>query len=80
MRLFFRKPVRRLIGLVALIFCAIPFGMSVSGCKKALSVTYCDAGDSLPGRLGSVARAGGDGWWDGDGLGEPDPGGFAEGE
>jgi len=53
-RLFFRKPVRRFIGLAALLFIAIPFGMSVSGCKKALAVDYCDAGDSGP-QVGQVS-------------------------
>ncbi len=54
MRLFFKKPVRRFVGLLALLFIAIPFGMSVSGCKKALAVDYCNAGDSGP-IVGQVA-------------------------
>jgi len=53
-RLFLKKPVGRFVGLVALLFIAIPFGMSVSGCKKALPVEYCDAGDSGP-EVGQVA-------------------------
>jgi sugar lactone lactonase YvrE len=46
--------MRRFVGLLALLFMAIPFGMSVSGCKKALPVAYCNAGDSGP-EVGQVA-------------------------
>jgi hypothetical protein len=46
--------MRRFVGVLALLFIAIPFGMSVSGCKKALAIDYCDAGDSGP-QVGQVA-------------------------
>jgi hypothetical protein len=46
--------VRRLVSLAVLLFFAIPFGLSVSGCKKALTVVYCNGGDSGP-QVGQVA-------------------------
>jgi len=46
--------VRRLVSLAVLLFFAIPFGLSVSGCKKALTVVYCNGGDSGP-EVGQVA-------------------------
>lgn len=54
MRLFLGKPLRRLVSLAVILFFAIPFGLSVSGCHKALPVDYCDAGDSGP-IVGQVA-------------------------
>ena len=46
--------MRRLVSLAVLLFFAIPFGLSVSGCKKALTVVYCNGGDSGP-EVGQVA-------------------------
>ena len=54
MRLFLDKSARRYVGLAILLFFTVPFGLSVSGCKKALPVDYCDAGDSGP-QVGQVA-------------------------
>ena len=40
--------MRRFVSLVALLFCALPFGISVTGCHHAVAVTYCDGNDSGP--------------------------------
>jgi hypothetical protein len=53
-RLFVKMPVCRFLGLALLLFFAIPFGMSVSGCKTALAPEYCNAGDTGP-VVGQVA-------------------------
>jgi hypothetical protein len=42
------------MGLALLLFFAIPFGMSVTGCKHALAPTYCNGLDSGP-VVGQVA-------------------------
>lgn len=49
MRLVFSNKARRFVGLVALLFFALPMGLSVIGCgHKAATVVYCNAGDSGP--------------------------------
>src|SRR5471030_2655030 len=40
--------MRRFVTLVVVLLFSIPFGMSVSGCKRAIPVTYCNGGDSGP--------------------------------
>jgi hypothetical protein len=42
------SPARRLVSLAILLFFAVPFGLSVTGCKHALAVQYCNGGDSGP--------------------------------
>ena len=55
MRLVFVNKARRFVGLVALLFFALPLGLSVTGCgHKAATVVYCYAGDSGP-VVGQVA-------------------------
>ena len=55
MRLVFVNKARRFVGLVALLFFALPFGLSVIGCgHKAATLVYCNAGDSGP-VVGQVA-------------------------
>ncbi len=34
--------MRRFVGLLALLFCAVPLGISVAGCGKGTAVTYCN--------------------------------------
>ena len=46
--------MRRFLGLVVLLFCTIPFGLSVTGCGHSVPVTYCNGGDSGP-VVGQVA-------------------------
>jgi hypothetical protein len=47
--------VRRFAGLVVLLFIALPFGLSVTGCgHKGAAVQYCSAGDTGP-IVGQVA-------------------------
>jgi hypothetical protein len=54
-RLVFVNKARRFVGLVALLFFALPLGLSVTGCgHKAAAVVYCNAGDSGP-VVGQVA-------------------------
>jgi hypothetical protein len=54
-RLVFVNKARRFVGLVALLFFALPLGLSVTGCgHKAATVVYCNAGDSGP-VVGQVA-------------------------
>jgi len=48
------NPARRLVSLAILLFFAVPFGLSVSGCKHALAVQYCNGGDAGP-VVGQVA-------------------------
>ncbi len=51
MRLVFLNldKARRFVGLVVLLFFALPLGLSVTGCgHKAAPVVYCSAGDSGP--------------------------------
>jgi len=48
------SPARRLVSLVILLFFAVPFGLSVTGCKHALAVQYCNGGDSGP-EVGQIA-------------------------
>ena len=38
--------MRRFVTLVVLLLFSIPFGVSVSGCRKALAPTFCNGGDS----------------------------------
>jgi hypothetical protein len=38
--------MRRFVTLVVLFLFAIPFGVSVTGCKKTIAPVYCDNGDS----------------------------------
>ncbi len=40
--------MRRLASLAVLLFFAVPFGLSVTGCKHALPVVFCNGGDSGP--------------------------------
>lgn len=55
MRLVLVNKARRFVGLVALLFFALPFGLSVTGCgHKAAPPVYCNAGDSGP-VVGEVA-------------------------
>ena len=55
MRLVFANKARRFVGLVALLFFALPLGLSVTGCgHKSAPVVYCNAGDSGP-VVGQVA-------------------------
>jgi len=54
-RLVFLNKARRFVGLVILLFFALPLGLSVTGCgHKAAPVVYCYAGDSGP-VVGQVA-------------------------
>jgi hypothetical protein len=54
-RLVFVNKARRFVGLVALLFFALPLGLSVIGCgQKAAAVVYCNAGDTGP-IVGQVA-------------------------
>ena len=54
-RLVFVNSARRFVGLVVLLFFALPLGLSVTGCgHKAATVVYCNAGDSGP-VVGQVA-------------------------
>ena len=46
--------MRRLVSLAVLLFVAVPFGLSVTGCKHALTVVYCNGGDSGP-EVGQIA-------------------------
>ena len=55
MRLVFLNKARRFVGLVVLLFFALPLGLSVTGCgHHAAPVVYCFAGDSGP-VVGQVA-------------------------
>lgn len=55
MRLVFLNKARRFVGLVVLLFFALPLGLSVTGCgHKAAPVVFCFAGDSGP-VVGQVA-------------------------
>jgi len=48
-RLVFVNKARSFVGLVVLLFFALPLGLSVTGCgHKAATVVYCNAGDSGP--------------------------------
>ena len=38
--------MRRFVTLVVLLLFSIPFGVSISGCKKTIAPTFCDGGDS----------------------------------
>ena len=38
--------MRRFVSLVVLLLCAIPFGVSVSGCSKTAAPVFCNGGDS----------------------------------
>ncbi len=40
--------MRRFVGLLVVLFFSIPFGISVSGCSKGVSLVFCDGGDSGP--------------------------------
>jgi trimeric autotransporter adhesin len=40
--------MRRFLGLAVLLFCTIPFGLSVTGCGHSVPVTYCSGGDTGP--------------------------------
>jgi sugar lactone lactonase YvrE len=53
-QLFVSKTVRRIFGFALLLFVSVPFGLSISGCKKALAVEYCNSTDSGP-QIGQVA-------------------------
>ena len=56
MRLVFVNKARRFVGLVVLLFFALPLGLSVTGCgHKGTTVVYCNAGDSGP-IVGQVAN------------------------
>ena len=48
MQLFVERKARRVIGLAILLFCALPFGLSVAGCSHKTAVVFCNAGDSGP--------------------------------
>jgi hypothetical protein len=54
-RLVFLNKARSFVGLVVLLFFALPLGLSVTGCgHKSAPVVYCNAGDSGP-VVGQVA-------------------------
>jgi hypothetical protein len=54
-RLVFVNKARSFVGLIVLLFFALPMGLSVTGCgHKAAPVVYCNAGDSGP-VVGQVA-------------------------
>jgi sugar lactone lactonase YvrE len=53
-RLFAGTTVPRFFGFALLLFVGVPLGLSVSGCKKALAVEYCNSTDSGP-VIGQVA-------------------------
>ncbi|HEX3569703.1 MAG TPA: hypothetical protein VHU44_02660 [Acidobacteriaceae bacterium] len=38
--------MRRFLALFVLLLCAVPFGVSVSGCSKKTAPTFCNGGDS----------------------------------
>ena len=40
--------MRRFVTLVVLLLFTVPFGISISGCAKKTTVTYCNGGDSGP--------------------------------
>ncbi len=40
--------MRRFVTVVALLLCSVSFGISVTGCHKAIVPTYCSGGDSGP--------------------------------
>ena len=48
------SPARRFVSLAILLFFAVPFGLSVTGCKHALAIQYCNGGDSGP-EVGQIA-------------------------
>jgi len=48
------NPARRFVSFAILLFFAVPFGLSVSGCKHALAIQYCNGGDAGP-EVGQVA-------------------------
>jgi len=48
------SPARRFVSFAILLFFAVPFGLSVSGCKHALAIQYCNGGDAGP-EVGQVA-------------------------
>ena len=54
MQLFHGKLARKVFGLAALLLFSVPFGLTVTGCKHAIAVEYCNGGDSGP-QLGQVA-------------------------
>ncbi len=55
MRLVFVNKARSFVGLVVLLFFALPLGLSVTGCAhKSAPVVFCNAGDSGP-VIGQVA-------------------------
>jgi trimeric autotransporter adhesin len=54
-RLVFVNRARKFVGLVALLFFALPFGLSVTGCgHKAAPIVFCNPGDTGP-IVGQVA-------------------------
>ena len=56
MRLFFAGTARRCVGLLGLLFFALPVGLSVIGCgSHATPVQYCTAGDTGP-VVGQVSK------------------------
>lgn len=48
MRLFVERKARRFVGLAILLFCTLPFGLSIVGCGHKTAVVFCNAGDSGP--------------------------------
>jgi hypothetical protein len=38
--------MRRFVGLLVLLLCALPFGVSISGCSKSAPPTFCNGSDS----------------------------------
>src|SRR6516165_10015602 len=40
--------MRRFVTLVVLFLFTIPFGISISGCHKGASITYCNGGSTGP--------------------------------
>ncbi|SEG49160.1 hypothetical protein SAMN05421819_3224 [Bryocella elongata] len=54
MRLVVHSTARRILGLAILLFLALPFGMSVTGCSKHVATVYCNGLSSGP-VVGQVA-------------------------
>ena len=51
--------MRRFVTLACVLFFTVSFGISISGCAKKTSVTFCNGGDSGPivGQLKTITLA-----------------------
>ena len=48
--------MRRFVSVVALLFFAIPFGISINGCGKKTAIQYCPGGESTGVSVGQVVK------------------------